>query len=200
MRKTAKPLFLFFSISLALLVFFSLSAPVMALSGSPTAIVCGTAITTSTTLHHNLGPCPADGIDIGTSSVTLNCNGFKIIGADGGIGVHLTSHGNIFHVVVKRCTITGFDIGSGVFRQGLMFGCNDSAIVNNHVLNSKFDGIEVTPNAKNYLVYWEHDQEQWRLRNPGFDQGFWVCWHRKHLLQESLCGQQCVFQPSTGLC
>ncbi len=52
------------------------------------ALTCGQSITTPgvVNLTANLGPCPGNGLIVERSGVTINLNGFKIIGASSGIG------------------------------------------------------------------------------------------------------------------
>src|SRR5215471_5882036 len=83
------------------------------------AIACGSVITASTTLQADVGPCPADGLTIAASNITLDLGGHKVIGTftqQGAmpptnvveaIGIHLAeasgvtvTHGTIFHFAV----------------------------------------------------------------------------------------------------
>ncbi|HVL99787.1 MAG TPA: hypothetical protein VM324_10900, partial [Egibacteraceae bacterium] len=43
-------------------------------------VQCGDVITQNVTLDANLGPCPGHGLIIGANNVTVNLNGFAIIG------------------------------------------------------------------------------------------------------------------------
>jgi parallel beta-helix repeat protein len=75
---------------------------------------CGTTITTSTTLTADLGPCPADGLDIGEAPgpLTLNLNGHTIRGSGASIGVQVGPVAN--GVIIKGPgTIANFATGIG---------------------------------------------------------------------------------------
>ncbi|MDA4112390.1 MAG: hypothetical protein OK439_07605 [Thaumarchaeota archaeon] len=110
-------------------------------------------LTKSLTLTRNLGPCPANGINIFGSTLTLNCNGFKIISSGSGIGVNFAAKGSLFHVIVKNCIITGFGIGisTGQCNQ-LTSSCFANSIMNNRVLKSKGDGFLFVPHFQNNFV------------------------------------------------
>lgn len=85
------------------------------------ALMCGTTITVSTTLTHNVGPCAGDGLIIGASNITLNLNGFTVSGlpvpqpAGTGAGILLEDKSN---VTVTNGTISGFDGGVEITRGG----------------------------------------------------------------------------------
>lgn len=44
------------------------------------AVTCGTVITADTTLRGDVGPCPGNGIIVGADNITLNLNGYKVLG------------------------------------------------------------------------------------------------------------------------
>lgn len=86
-------------IQVAILI-LALSASLLGMSGVAAAnhnnpldvLMCGTVITTSTTLTHSVGPCTGDGLIIGADNITLDLNGHTIHGipqlpqADGLLG------------------------------------------------------------------------------------------------------------------
>ena len=80
------------------------------LPGTAYALACGDTITADTTLQTNLGPCSGTALTIGASNITLDLNGFSIIGAsDGVFGVGLTTVSNV--TITGPGTITGFNLG-----------------------------------------------------------------------------------------
>lgn len=98
----------------AILVFGLLAAPGVAYAAHAG---CGQVITTNTTLDGNVGPCPGDGIIIGADNVTLDLNGYTVLGAPApGTQVGSTSGIKVDAVAgarVRNGTVTGF--GRGVF-------------------------------------------------------------------------------------
>ena len=80
--------------------------------GSAPGQSCGTTITKSITLRADLGPCSGVALTVGASNITLNLNGFSIIGAADGTGAVGVQVGNNPNVTIKGPgTITGFDRG-----------------------------------------------------------------------------------------
>ena len=77
---------------------------------------CGEVITASTTLHADVGPCPAgtDGIIVGADNITVNLGGHRVIGpgvgADtgGSAGIRIAQHAGD---TVTGGTVSGFDAG-----------------------------------------------------------------------------------------
>jgi hypothetical protein len=96
---------------------------------------CGEVITTSTTLHANIGPCPAgtDGIILGADNVTLNLNGHSVIGpgvgADtgGSVGIRIAQHTGD---TITSGTVSGFDAGIA------LIGASNNAISHMTVQNN----------------------------------------------------------------
>ncbi|MDQ3897583.1 MAG: right-handed parallel beta-helix repeat-containing protein [Actinomycetota bacterium] len=81
------------------------------------AVGCGQVITTNTTLTSNVGPCAGNGLVIDGKNITVDLNGFSVIGAapssGGGVGIRLA---HTTAVVVRNGTVTGF--GAGVVVRG----------------------------------------------------------------------------------
>ena len=70
-----------------------------------------------TTLKHDIGPCPGDGIDVAASNVTLNLNGHRVF-SNGGLrtgdfaGIHLMGVSGVTVVGGRPGSqVTGFDAG-----------------------------------------------------------------------------------------
>ncbi|MDA4129677.1 MAG: hypothetical protein OK457_02795 [Thaumarchaeota archaeon] len=101
-----------------------------------------------------MGPCLADGISIaGGGMLTMNCNGFKILGTGAGIGVYFAPHGPMVHVIVKNCIIKGFAIGISTAQcNAISNSCTANALMNNRVLNSKGDGFLFVSQFSNNFV------------------------------------------------
>jgi parallel beta-helix repeat protein len=92
----------------------ALATPVAASALVSSTSLCGTTITTSTTLTADVGPCPGNGISFGASGITLNCNGYAITGTGsaGSIGILSLTHD---HLTVENCRVT--DFAGGVLLQ-----------------------------------------------------------------------------------
>jgi hypothetical protein len=103
-----------------------------------TVLSCGQAITASTTLSADVGPCAADGVIINADHVTLNLNGHHIFGT-GTFGVESSNVG----VVVENGTVDGF--GAGVTLHG-----DSSRVMNMHIGAASALGINVT--GKNEVI------------------------------------------------
>lgn len=88
--------------------------PLTTVLASPAAaahVTCGMTISQNTTLHANVGPCPAGGVVIGTNGITLDLKGFTVFGTgatDDGAGILLDG---VSGVTVKNGTVTAFDGG-----------------------------------------------------------------------------------------
>jgi parallel beta-helix repeat protein len=156
---TLKVLFLkksILALSFSLLTLVVLSAfvsPLVSVSAISASPVCGMTITKSLTLKGNLGPCPANGINIAGSTLTLNCNGFKIISSGSGIGVDFLAKGSVFHVIVKNCIVTGFGVGISTGQCNLLFSsCFSNSIMNNRILKSKGDGFFLVSHFQNNFL------------------------------------------------
>ncbi len=117
------------------------------------ALTCGQSITTPGVLNltANLGPCPGNGLSIETSNVTINLNGFKIIGKATGLGT--TGYG----IAVPNGDTTSIN-GPGEisgFAAGIRNGFGFSATgltVYNVTLLRNLSGIEMSKNS-NALVF-----------------------------------------------
>lgn len=90
--------------------------------GSPVdALMCGTTITASTTLTHDVGPCAGDGLIMGADNITLDLGGFTVYGVPGpqplpsGAGIVIQDHSG---VTVKNGRVSGFDGGVEITRGG----------------------------------------------------------------------------------
>lgn len=115
------------------------------------AEMCGTTITSNTTLNHDVGPCPGDGLVIGASDITLDLNGHDVYGLEGvpqvtgdGVGIFIDGHNK---VIVKDGHLTedsevrGFDAGV-VMRGGGGHTVEDLDILRNQGPASTFGAGE----------------------------------------------------------
>lgn len=66
------------------------------------AEMCGTTITSNTTLTHDVGPCPGDGLVIDANNITLDLNGHDVVGLEGapqltgdGVGILIDGHNDV---------------------------------------------------------------------------------------------------------
>ncbi|HVM14126.1 MAG TPA: hypothetical protein VM287_07330 [Egibacteraceae bacterium] len=91
-------------------------------------VQCGQVITQDTTLDSDVGPCPGHGVIIGANNVTLNLNGFSIIGDPAArpsgelINGSRDRAGVLFRQVtgsmVMSGTVRGFDAGVAIMGGG----------------------------------------------------------------------------------
>ncbi|MGI8777346.1 MAG: hypothetical protein ACR2LJ_08155 [Acidimicrobiales bacterium] len=86
-------------------------------SPPPAARGCGAVLTKDTTLHADVGPCPADGLIVGADDITLNLNGHTVSGTGPGDGSHagilITNHTGVI-VNGRQGTVTEFAEGVAV--------------------------------------------------------------------------------------
>jgi parallel beta-helix repeat protein len=73
---------------------------------------CGQTITQDTTLTHDVGPCPGDGITVTASNVTLNLNGRTITGGNLATGTAGVKFANVTGSTVTNGTIRAFNAGA----------------------------------------------------------------------------------------
>lgn len=137
------------------------SGPAAANHGSPVdAEMCGTVITASTTLQHNVGPCTGDGLIVGADNITLNLNGFTVSGLPGvpqpdgtGAGVLID---NRTGVTVTNGTITEFDGGVEIIRGPL--NTTTGRYVGSHVVTN----LKISDNVGSLVSRWGEGVGTWR--------------------------------------
>ncbi len=91
-----------------------------------TTLSCGSTVTESVTLTHDIGPCPGDGLIVAADNVTLDLNGHTITGPHGTkdtppavedpapgehVGINLM---RVSGVTVQNGEVHGFDSGVGI--------------------------------------------------------------------------------------
>jgi parallel beta-helix repeat protein len=98
---------------------------------SDTLIGCGSTLTESVTLDHDIGPCPDSGLTVEGGDVTLDMNGYTITGSGAGIGVLIrtSTDGTPANLSVMRGSITGFGTGLGILVQRPEGGCGEPGTI-----------------------------------------------------------------------
>ena len=176
MSKVRRPLRLL-SIPI-LLIGLTATGLVSPAESAPAPIKCGAVITSNTTLTADVGPCSQAGVTIGADNITLNLNGFAVMGrasrTGDGIGVLINgrtdvtvTNGRVINfdagVVIaggSGNTVTGLlvkdnigtmksDFGDGI----LLVSSSNNDIIGNDVLNNgPFDGIGLFENSDSNTV------------------------------------------------
>ena len=88
----------------------------MTVAGAAT-VACGQMITQNTVVNSDVGPCPAgaNGIIVGADNITLDLNGFRVLGTpnaiNDGAGVYVFRRTG---VTVKNGTVRNFDCGVAI--------------------------------------------------------------------------------------
>lgn len=84
-------------------------------------VSCGQEITESITLTADIGPCPEDGLVITADGITVDLNGYSIVGdptaRDGRCRAGILLRG-VSGVTVSNGTVSGFDAGVGIMGGG----------------------------------------------------------------------------------
>ncbi|MFH1401185.1 MAG: right-handed parallel beta-helix repeat-containing protein [Nanoarchaeota archaeon] len=123
---------------------------------SALALSCGSSITNDTFLTDDIMGCPATGIYIGASGVTLDCQGHRIDGVDasGSAGVWVQGASGI---TVRDCVITDFE--NGIYLQdgpayagGLIEGNIISSVVTG-IKQRFYRGVRIHDNTIGNLSY-----------------------------------------------
>ena len=92
---------------------------------SDSSIECGSSLTESVTLDHDIGPCPQGALEVVGDDVTIDLNGHTITGSGGGTGVLITTpaDGTAVNVSVTNGSVSGFGIGVGILVARPESGC-----------------------------------------------------------------------------
>ena len=92
---------------------------------SDSSIECGSLLTESVTLDHDIGPCPQGAFAVVGGDVTIDLNGHTITGSGGGTGVLITTpaDGTAANVSVTNGSVSGFGIGVGILVAKPDSGC-----------------------------------------------------------------------------
>lgn len=117
---------------------------------------CGQTITTSGRLEANVGPCPLHGITIGTDNVTLDLNGFGILGNSDNDDTFTDEKGitvpaGTDNVKIQNGIVSGFEYGviasdaDGFTITDVLARDNQSIVVDANDSNgARFQGVYVT--------------------------------------------------------
>lgn len=149
-------------------------------TGEAAEVGCGAVITANTTLHSDIGPCPADGLVVTAGNIKLNLN-HKHVFADNGAGDNAGVRlANVHKVTVSGGTVEGFDGGVVIMGGGgnavrhvtaknnmndvgdppcdlgdgiAIFDSNENTIMGNRALhNGPYSGISVVGDADRNLI------------------------------------------------
>jgi large repetitive protein len=149
-----KPLHLVYLTSVAVTSFQSFAAEALA------QVACGSVITQNTKLSGDLTNCPANGIVIGASGITLDLGGYTIDGAGAGAGNGVDNTAGYTGVIIKNGRIREFTTGvnlenatenrvrdlwvadndDGIF----LLDSDDNVLEGNIVSDSSISGITLT--------------------------------------------------------
>jgi hypothetical protein len=88
----------------------AMGSVLVAPAAAQTDVSCGSEITESTTLTHDIGPCPGDGLIVTASNITLDLNGHTVTGASG-------SPGSSEQVGIRLARVTGVTVQNGEVHQ-----------------------------------------------------------------------------------
>lgn len=101
----------------------------------------GCQVTQNTTFINGFYHLPT-GIKIGASSLSLDCNGSILNGTNpvGSTSMGIESQGGHHSVIIKNCTIQGYDDGIGL--RGTMFGSPNKFLITNNIFRGNIIGIE----------------------------------------------------------
>jgi len=108
---------------------------------SDTTLGCGSVVTESVVLDHDIGPCAADGIIVRGDAVTVDLNGHRIRGSAGsgtGVGIVGDDLSPVGHVRVTNGGVTGF--GQGVSVATTHDGCSASSTITVDELRIRANG------------------------------------------------------------
>lgn len=100
---------------------------------------CGSVITQNTTLTANIGPCPAGGLTVTASNITLNLNGRRIFGVPGLNG----NQAGIALIGVSGVTVRGGTVDH--FEAGIMIVGGGNNTVTNMIVRDNFGQLEYGP-------------------------------------------------------
>jgi parallel beta-helix repeat protein len=107
-----------------------------------TALSCGATVTSSITLGNDLIECPANGLNVTGSHITVNLNGHLLEGSGVAHGINVTGQG----VTVENGTASGFF--DGVLAEGASDRVQSMHITQNtHGINVAAPNVVVTGNT-----------------------------------------------------
>ncbi len=113
-----------------------------------TPVSCGTTITSNTFLTADLLDCPSDGITIGASGITLDCQNHMIAGS-GNFATNvegISSQGQL-NIIIRNCVVQNFRFGV------LLRLTNQSQLTNNNADNNFIAGFDLLASVNNTLTH-----------------------------------------------
>jgi parallel beta helix pectate lyase-like protein len=115
---------------------------------SDTLLGCGSTLTESVTLDHDIGPCPEGGLGVEGGDVTLDLNGHTITGSGSGIGILIRASADETpaNISVQNGSITGFGVGLGILAEKRVGNCPEPGVID-------VDGLEVHSNKAGMSVF-----------------------------------------------
>jgi hypothetical protein len=98
---------------------------------SDTILGCGSTLTDSVTLDHDIGPCSEGGLTVEGGDVTLDLNDHTITGSGSGIGVLIRTpaDGTPTSLSLRKGSIVGFGTGVGILVQKREGGCGEPGTI-----------------------------------------------------------------------
>jgi len=109
----------------------------------PDRKTCGETITSNTVLVNQLS-CPGNGLIIGTSHITLDCQGYAIWGSGSGVGIDIVDN----YVTIKNCVVR--DFANGIYLHNI---ADYNTLIDNEFYSNEFHGIYLYDAWSNYVAY-----------------------------------------------
>lgn len=141
---------------------------------------CGDTLTSSQIMWYDLNNCAKNGLVIGVSNISLDCNGHSI---DGGTNMNLIDHAGIWsegrdYITVKNCEIKQFGYGIVVRtnsfdnilnnkihynQRGIVMNylSHNNSFLNNNIINNADKGFSII-NSFDNLITQNNISENWR--------------------------------------
>ena len=107
-------------------------------------VSCGQTITTDTVLDSDLINCPGNGLIIGASGITLDCNGHTVDGTGGNQGIYISNKQN---VEIKNCNVRDFDDGIRLYSSS-----SGNTLTNNTANSNNKNGIILSSSSNNNIL------------------------------------------------
>jgi parallel beta-helix repeat protein len=134
-----------------LMALLSVVGPVSPASGNH--VGCGSVITTNTVLDTDVGPCPAGGLRVTASNITVDLNGHRVFGGPepgDGTGILLF---RVTGVTVRNGLVSNFDMGVAIEggARNTVTGVTARDNIGSNTTNGG-DGIAVLSSQSNRIV------------------------------------------------
>lgn len=132
--------------SIGFLVVLAAGAVFAGPAQSDTVLGCGSTLIESVVLDHDIGPCPGDGLVIEGGNVSVDLNGHAIIGSSSGTGVSVRPSIDVAltNVSVTNGSITGFEVGLGIFVDEPAGGCGEAGAIRVDRVAIRSNGLGVS--------------------------------------------------------